>query len=250
MIPARWCSPWTCPGPPAAVSSVSWWYRWCVGLRCHSGAPAGHLAKFRQKSLLSVGVTGNWDDLLLGWILTALSSLLSLLLFSSQVAPSTPTSYSSLLVKLLMAMLALLSSAPWASIISLAHSFTPAISALAQPSSWLLRTSHLQSPACSSICLMVLLPLFLSSPLHPLSNPLPVSAALPGGTLQELMYLFFWAAKHLLLHKHTFFNILSFFILAILAFLAPQPPTETPPVENVNILLYPRDPTHNHFQPL
>jgi hypothetical protein len=39
------------------------------------------------------------------------------------------------------------------------------------------------SPACSSIILMVLLPLLFTSPLHPLSNLLPVSPALPGGTL-------------------------------------------------------------------
>ena len=52
-----------------------------------------------------------------------------------------------------------------ASNISLAHSFIPAISALAQPSSWLLCSELLtNSPACSSICLMVLSLLFLTSP--------------------------------------------------------------------------------------
>jgi hypothetical protein len=84
-----------------------------------------------------------------------------------------------------------------------------------------LGTAKLLASQNYSIGLMVL-PLFLTSPLHPLSNPLPVSPALHGGTLQlpglcltlqELMYLFFF----------TF--VLSFFH-AILAILAPPPPTE------------------------
>ena len=50
---AWWCSPWTCPDPPASFSPVWWWWwRGCVGWSCHWGAPTGHSVKFRQKSRL------------------------------------------------------------------------------------------------------------------------------------------------------------------------------------------------------
>ena len=50
---AWWCSPWTCPDPPASFSPVWWWWwRGCVGWSCHRGAPTGHSVKFRQKSRL------------------------------------------------------------------------------------------------------------------------------------------------------------------------------------------------------
>ena len=79
-----------------------------------------------------------------------------------------------------------------ASKISVAHSFIPAISALAQPSSWLLCSELLtNSPACSSHLLDGVVPVVPHLTLYLLSNPLPLCPSLPGGTPAAL-----WPLPH------------------------------------------------------